>query len=269
MNKEGKFILLNRDEFKKWLFENNFKRPIQLIQNHHTYIPNYSHFNGKNHFEKVEGMERTHVEREFGEIAQNITTFKDGVICICRDFNKQPCGIYGANKFALCIENLGNFNLGGDIMAEEQKKSIIFINAALCVKFNIKPDTNSIIYHHWYDLKTGKRTNGTGTTKSCPGTNFFGGNTVDAATKNFIPLVAEVYNSLKSNNNTKEEIIPQGKVIVDINDVLNVRTGPGPAYKFVRALKNGDGINIYAEKDGWLKISGNEEWVNGKFVQRL
>jgi hypothetical protein len=46
-------------------------------------------------------------------------------------------------------------------------------------------------YHHWYDLNTGKRIakEGTGSTKTCPGTNFFGGNTVEAFKTGLLPLL--------------------------------------------------------------------------------
>lgn len=268
MKQKNKYILLNQEEFSNWLFSSTFKRTIKLIQNHHTFIPNYSHFNGKNYFEKVEGMERTHIEKGFGEIAQNITTFSDGFICVCRDFNKEPCGIRGANVYGICIEHLGNFDLGGDKMTNEHKSTILFLNALLCVKFNLKPDVNSIIYHHWYDLNTGKRTDGKGVTKSCPGTNFFGGNTIEVAKQNFIPLVISVYESLL--NSTQNKILQTGRIKVALNDVLNVRKGPGKEYNFVKSLNNGDLIQIFEEKDGWYKIDVNDnQWVNGKFIEKI
>jgi hypothetical protein len=196
MKQKGKFILLNREEFKGWLFANKFKRTIKLIQNHHTYLPDYTHFNGRNHFEKIKGMESSHIKRGFGEIAQNLTTFSDGLICVCRHFDKIPCGIKGMNQFGICVEHLGNFDIGKDKMTEEHKKTIIFVNAALCAKFKFAPDTDTMIYHHWYDLKTGKRAAGRGITKSCPGTNFFGGNSIESAQKNFIPQVLLEFNKL-------------------------------------------------------------------------
>ncbi|MFA6594305.1 MAG: N-acetylmuramoyl-L-alanine amidase [Candidatus Buchananbacteria bacterium] len=189
MNRRGKFVLLNRDEFKDWLFSANIKRRIKLIQNHHTWLPDYSRFKGDNHFQLLEAMDRSHVSRRLGGIAQNITTFSDGLIALCRSFERTPAGIKGANQGAVCLENLGNFDLGGDEMSDEHRQTIIFVNAALCRKFNLPPDTDSIVYHYWYDLKTAERMNGSGSTKSCPGTNFFGGNSVESAEENFIPLV--------------------------------------------------------------------------------
>lgn len=74
----GKFILLDLSEFDSWLEAQIIKRKILLIQQHHTYVPSYKHFNGSNHFQLCQSMERAHKERGFAEIAQNFTTFPDG-----------------------------------------------------------------------------------------------------------------------------------------------------------------------------------------------
>ena len=190
MQRKDKFILMTREEFKNFINNIKINRKITLIQNHHTYIPNYKHFKN-NHFTLLEGMERSHLERGFEEIGQNITIFPDGLIAICRPLEEAPACIKGANITGICIESVGNFDVGGDKMSEEQKKSIVFVNAVLCKKFKLTPSVDTIVYHHWYDLETGKRTNGAGSTKSCPGTNFFGGNTVEAANRKFIPLILE------------------------------------------------------------------------------
>lgn len=103
----------------------------------------------------------------------------------------------GANRFGLCIENIGNFDLGGDKMCQEQRMSILYVTALLCKVFNLKPSINTIVYYHWYDLSTGMRTNGSGETKSCPGNNWFGGNTVQACSKNFISAVLNIKEGIK------------------------------------------------------------------------
>jgi hypothetical protein len=191
MKQEGKFILFDIDEFSSWLASVEVTREIKLIQNHHTFIPSYGDFNGTNHFDLLRGMEAAHLKRGFEQIAQNITTFPDGAVAVCRTFEKAPAGIKGANQNGLCIENLGNFDLDKDAMTSEQRGSIIKLNALLCQRFSLSPSPDTVVFHHWYDLKTGERTNGTGTTKTCPGTNFFGGNTVGSSESNFIPLISE------------------------------------------------------------------------------
>lgn len=197
MQQQAQFLLLNCDEFKEWLSKNTFTRSIRLIQNHHTWEPSYKHFKGDNHFAMLQSMRDYHVtEQKFEDIAQNITTFPDGLIAICRSFEKNPACIYGVNQGAICIENVGNFDT--DTMTEEQKKTIVFVNAVLCMKFGLEINTESIVYHHWFDLNTGRRTNGSGSTKTCPGENFFGGNSVEACKSSFIPLVREVKNDIEN-----------------------------------------------------------------------
>jgi len=187
------FLIISPAEFKAWLFNAYFKRPIRLIQNHHTYLPGYNGFNGKNHLTLLAGMEKYHVQNNgWAQIAQNITTFPDGKIAICRPFDQIPAGIKGANKEGICIEHLGNFDINGDKMTQEHRRTIMLVNRLLCDRFVIPIDTSHVVYHHWYDLDTGARENGAGKTKSCPGSNFFGGNSVEAAKKYFISEIEKV-----------------------------------------------------------------------------
>lgn len=185
---DGQFILMNMAAFYDWLNNQGLKRSVKLIQNHHTWIPNYSHFKGDDHFKDLQGMKRSHMKRGFSDIAQNITIFPDGLIAVCRPINTAPAGIKGANSHGICIENYGNFDIDGDEMSEEQERSILFVNAALCEVYKLEPNTDTVVYHHWWTAG-GKRTNGVKAAKSCPGTNFFGGNKVEDAEENFIPKI--------------------------------------------------------------------------------
>jgi len=187
----GKFILLDLSEFDSWLEVQIIKRKIMLIQQHHTYIPAYKHFNGTNHFQLCQSMERAHKERGFAEIAQNFTTFPDGKIMVCRSINTIPAGIKGVNTAGICIESLGNFDKQRNSMSTQQRECIVHITQSLLHRFKLEANENTVVYHHWYDLNTGKRIakEGTGTTKTCPGTNFFGGNTVEAFKAGLLPLL--------------------------------------------------------------------------------
>lgn len=187
----GKFILLDLSEFDAWLEAQKIVRKISLIQQHHTYIPSYKHFNGINHFQLCQSMEQAHKERGFAEIAQNFTTFPDGKIMVCRSLNTIPAGIKGVNTPGICIENIGNFDSKKDSMSTQQKDCIVHITRSLLQRFNLEASENTVVYHHWYDLNTGKRISkeGTGSTKTCPGTNFFGGNTVEAFKMGLLPLL--------------------------------------------------------------------------------
>lgn len=135
-------------------------------------------------------MERSHIERGFDQIGQNITTFPDGNIMLCRDLNIQPAGIKFQNSGAICIENIGDFDKGNDNLNENHKLTIVQVTKFLLQKFNITPNKTNLVYHHWFDLNTGEtiEEEGKGTKKSCPGSNFFGGNTVEAYNNNFLPL---------------------------------------------------------------------------------
>lgn len=191
MKAKGKFLLLNPAEFSHWLDLQPLTRKIYLVQQHHTYKPGYQHFKNDNHFDLVEGMERAHLERGFAEIAQNFTTFPDGSIMVCRNINTIPAGIKGANSNGICLEHVGNFDLEGDTMTTAHRNTILLITRTLLSKYKLAASDKTVVYHHWYDLVLGTRIKkeGTGTTKSCPGTNFFGGNTVEDFTANFLPLL--------------------------------------------------------------------------------
>lgn len=197
MKQKGKFLLFDFAEFSAWLAGLHTTRIIQLVQNHHTYLPDYVTFRKlPDHFHWLESMETFQMGNGFSQIAQNLTTFPDGTIAVGRPFDIIPAGIKGANAHGLCIEHLGNFDIGKDQMTDVHHDTIVKLNALLCKHFNIHISTNGIQYHHWWDIVTGERTNGTGAVKSCPGTNFFGGNSVESCEKNFLPLVTNALQTI-------------------------------------------------------------------------
>ena len=188
METKHNFTKLPPDHFVSWLFSQKVTRKVTKIQQHHTYKPDYSNFNGTNHFSRQLAMKDYHVNvRKWDDIAQHFTTFPDGTILTGRSLEKTPVGIYGHNTGAICIENLGNFDQ--DEMTPEQYKAIIHLTAALCLKFNLNPSIQTIIYHSWYDLSTGKYNLKSKNRKTCPGVNFFGGNKPYACKAHFVPLV--------------------------------------------------------------------------------
>ncbi|MBU9712275.1 N-acetylmuramoyl-L-alanine amidase [Evansella tamaricis] len=188
--------LMTKEEFKDWLFQNDFDREINLIQQHHTWAPDYKRFNGTNHFELLQGMENHHINKMgWDHIAQNLTTFPDGKVAVSRPFNIAPEGSIGskANAHGIAIEHVGNFDKGNDVMTKEHKETIVYITALLCIKFGLTPSIDSITYHHWWNHKTEKRVLDNAQdheVKSCPGTGFFGGNSTNDAKNYFYPLVS-------------------------------------------------------------------------------
>ena len=245
-------------EFSAWLKAKKIARTITKIQQHHTYIPSYNQFNGKNHFELQKGMRDYHVNSNgWGDIGQHFTIFPDGIILTGRSLENSPACIYGQNAQSICIENLGNFDKGNDTMNDSQKKAIVSISATLCLKFNLSPNINSIVYHHWFNLSTGERNNGTKNNKTCPGTGFFNGNTIKDCEKYFIPLVNDKLKTLSSN----PVITPKRYACVNVS-ILNVRLAPSTSSgkdKTNPTVSFGAILRIYAETNGWLKISGTSE----------
>lgn len=262
----AQFHIYSPGDFKQYLLNTGFSREIKFIQNHHTFRPDYSSLTpSRGEMFWLESMRNAHInERKWRDIGQNITTFPSGNIALCRPIDQAPAGIFGANTGAICIEHFGFFDIGKDTMTELHKQSIIILNALLCIKFNLQPVKSQVVYHHWFDT-TGKRfpedkvnQNRVGTEqKTCPGTAFFGGNTIISAELNFYPLIV-----LKIAELRNEAPVPAANKKVN-TAVLNVRSGPGKSFKVIRTIARDTAVSIFLERtDGWSKISNTaEEWV--------
>ncbi len=271
--KQG-FILLNRSEFKDWVMKHNINRKVVMIQNHHTWVPDYTRFNGSNHFNLCISMKNYHVnERRWSDIGQQITTFPDGKVIIgTRSFEVPPACISKNNNNAVCIEHVGNFNKGKDKMTEEHRRTIIHVNAVLNLKFKLKPNTTHNVYHHWFDPWSGKMFGGSKYTKSCPGTNFFGGNKMEDAKKNFIPKVLKELKSLPEyaeRFNVKIAEKPISYAMVMRANQLNVRTGPSVKRKKIGTLTRGSTVDVYEKKGRWARISTEQKWVSSFFLTKI
>ncbi|MEM8908611.1 MAG: SH3 domain-containing protein, partial [Bacteroidota bacterium] len=260
-------------EFKDWILKQHINRKITMIQNHHTFIPDYTTFNGSNHFGLVIGMKNFHMnERHWQDIGQQITTFPDGKIIVgTRSFELAPACIKGNNKEAVCIENVGNFDIGNDQMTDEQAKTIFHVNAVLNLKFKLEPNVQNNVYHHWFDLKTGERLEGGGKTKSCPGTNFFGGNKVKDAKANFLPKVTKTLKAMPEYaavfDNPEEQPIRHA-MVMRANE-LNIRSKPSVHGKKLGALTRGNVVDVYEEQGRWTRISSEQKWVSSFFLKPI
>lgn len=203
MQQKGNFLLMSREEFRPWLQKQKITRPISRLQVHHTYMPDYSTTAKNSEFTILENMRNFHVKTNgWRATGQNITVFPNGMIAISldRNLNDVPAGIRGANTGAICVENIGNFNAGGDVITAEHRKTIIHLYACMAEKFNIPIDTDHIVYHAWYTA-TGTRLpdyDPKRSSKTCPGDKWWGdGNTIAAAKKNFLPQIKAELNRLK------------------------------------------------------------------------
>lgn len=262
------FIKMTPKEFEDYISNLRIARTILFIQQHHTYIPSYIHFKENNHFELQKSMKNTHINQNgWADIGQHLTVFPDGYILTGRSFEKSPACITGNNANSICIENIGNFDKGADEMNKEQEDAIISATASLCKKFSFEPDTNKIVYHHWFNLSTGVRNNGSGNNKSCPGTNFFGGNKVKDCQENFIPLLK---NALKLED--QDLVVPIKYVYVTASS-LNIRTNAGANYPTVndrQPAKFGAILRVYKEKNNWYKISSSAgHWVSSHYTKEV
>ncbi|WP_091014562.1 N-acetylmuramoyl-L-alanine amidase [Paenibacillus amylolyticus] len=231
MIQKGNFLLLDIEEFRPWLQKQKITRSIDRLQVHHTASPNYTTRQLSNGFAKqdiwkcLEGMRTYHLSQGWSGTGQNITVTESGQIAISldRDLNKTPAGIAGSNSGAICIEIIGNFDNGGDTMTDNQKQSVIHLYACLAEKLSLSINTDTIVYHAWYAPKTGTRLSDFilgKSSKTCPGTNFWGdGNSIAAAKKNFLPQIQTELNKLKGVNSlsdtktttTKIDLITDGK----------------------------------------------------------
>ena len=196
MTKKFGLVKWSIREFEEWLNSIQLARTVLVIQQHHTFSPCYADFNGSNHFELQQGMKNYHISHNgWADIGQHFSTFPDGTILSGRSLEQSPVCIKGQNTNSICLEHLGNFDSGKDVMLAEQRETIIQMTAILCRRFNIPVNTQSIVYHHWFNLSTGQRNDGSSNNKSCPGTNFFGGNKVIDCSTNFLPLILQASSS--------------------------------------------------------------------------
>lgn len=260
------FTLLTSREFETWIAQYQVARTVLTVQQHHTWSPTYRNFTGANHFDLQQGMKRYHVTNNgWNDIGQHFTTFPDGTIMTGRSLEQTPACIKGQNANALCIEHLGNFDTGGDVMTEAHRATIVNMTAAICRRFAVPLTVDRVVYHHWFDLDTGARTNGRGNTKSCPGTAFFGGNTVDHAERLFLPLVRQALGGTPADTPRPPSTgMRYGAVTAD---TLNVRGGPSSDAARINTARLGAILRVYEDRTGWLRIAASrQEWVSARFV---
>lgn len=253
-------------EFEQWFAATSIARNINHVQEHHTWRPTYAEFNGSNHFSMQRAMKNHHVSNNgWSDIGQHFSIFPDGAVVSGRPLNKAPACIFGANAGGICFESVGDFDSGRDAMTAAQRESILRSCAAVLRRFpSIRRDEFGIVYHHWFNLETGVRNNGSGNNKSCPGTGYFGGNKVASFRTGFAPAVLA---GLGGGPVPQADSTGRRYVVVTA-DFLNIRVAPGSSNPLVSGPNRaelGSVLRVWGERDGWLKVSGrNEHWVSGR-----
>lgn len=268
MQTQSGFTLMSAAEFEAWFPTVSIARTLTKVQEHHTWLPNYAGFTGSNHFTMQKNMKHHHVANNgWSDIGQHFSTFPDGMICTGRPLNNAPACIFGNNSGSLCIENIGDFDAGKDQMTAAHRDSILRMTAAMLRRFTgIPRNDQGVVYHHWFDLNTGARLNSGGVTKSCPGTAFFGGNTVAAFNANFLPALLGMLGGAVS---PPPAPLATPLQFVEVTaDSLNIRTGPGTQFGMISEhgpAQMGSILRVFAERDSWFKVSNSKEnWVSGR-----
>ena len=299
--KNGWTLFETTAEIGPWLNKQSVSRKINRLQVHHMGLPDYKTWNKTDkrvfsdpYFGRTESLDnygKTTWRSKSANgkyIAQHFNVFPDGKITTGRSLNSNPIGITGWNTGAICVEIYGNFDKGQDIMTEAQQKAVIALFGELCKRFKLTPSANTIRYHAWFT------SNGTylgdyqarRSRKSCPGTNFFGGNTMAAFNKNFLPAMKNYIKtgSLGSTTPVKETTTspiaggldklidatsPFKKYIARCTaKTLNCRRGPGTAHDIMLQIKKGDVFTVVAEQGDWAK-SASGYWVHKAYIERV
>ena len=268
MDSQFGFTRISPQEFGPWLATQSISRACVRVQEHHTWKPRYENFTGANHFEMQKNMRQFHMSTNgWSDIGQHFSIFPDGKIVTGRPLNTTPACIFGANSGALCIENVGNFDVGGDAMRPEHADAIFVATAALLKKIGIStPTHNNVVYHHWYNSDGSLVFHNSGQ-KTCPGTAFFGGNQVENFEATFLPRLRQ---AMGGGGGTLPVGLERWAAVTA--DSLNVRTAPSSG----ASLSNDQGplafgavVRIYeTAANGWVRISQTRQlWVYGRLTR--
>ncbi len=257
------FTKFTPTQFETWIAGQSVSRTVHMLQQHHTWRPSYSNFTGTNHFAMQDGMRRYHVNNNgWSDIGQHFSIFPDGAVLSGRRLNQSPACILNKNSGAICIENIGDFDVGQDQMTQAQQDAILRVSAAILRRFSgIAANQNGVVYHHWFAAK------------SCPGTGFFGGNDQSAFNANFLPglLTAMGRQAAAPVMPAAAPVIAGVRRYVSVTaGALNIRTGPGSANPKITEhgpAENGSILRVFDERNGWLKISNSKShWVFGRYT---
>lgn len=279
MKTQNGFVLMKgSNEIRAFLKGKKVTRTISGIQIHHMALPDYSTWEktDKKIFSEPH-FGRTNSLNEYGKntwgsrdengkyIAQHFNVFPDGYITSGRSLNSTPIGIKGWNTGKICIEIYGNFDKGKDTMTQAQKEAIIALVGELCNRFSITPSQNTLRYHAWYSAGgtyLGDYTPGR-STKTCPGTGFFGGNTMASFKSNFLPAINKYIRSGSASVETGNDNVTTVNKLVKIDtDSLNIRKEPTADSAKVGVVKKGEVYTIVKESGNWGYLKSGAGWIH-------
>lgn len=272
------YTIMTADEFGPWLKKQKVWRSITKLQVHHTLAPDQKAFEktdkrvysdpyvGRNEAFDSYGKKTWHYADSKGcYIAQNLTIWPDGIIVTGRDLNSKPIGIKGWNTGAICCEVFGNFDKGRDTMPEAQRRAVITVYGEMCKRFGLKPSTKTIRYHCWFtaDGTYLAGYNKYKSAKTCPGTAFFGGNTMKAYKENFLPVIKEYIAGNKEPAKFKSYLVRV------TTDVLNIRRDATAKSDKMGEVRRGDVFTIVAEEGRWGYLKSGAGWIHLGYTERI
>lgn len=274
----GFTLMKGSGEIREYLKNQKITRPINKLQIHHMDLPNYSTWENTDKRKWDEPhFGRTNSLNEYGKntwdssdekgkyIAQHFNVFPDGCITSGRSLNSTPIGIRGWNNNAICIEIYGDFDKGVDTMTSAQKTAVIELVGELCKRLDISPGENTMRYHAWF-TSAGTYLGGYvpgRSGKTCPGTNFFGGNTMSAYKENFLPAIKSYLANGSIVSKPNDDNVVNTNMVVRVTvDELNIRQGPDANTTKVGSIKKGDAYTIVKTSGKWGYLKSGAGWIH-------
>lgn len=131
-----------------------FTRKINAVHMHHTWRPNHKQFRGH---DTIVSMWNHHTKNNgWSDIAQHITIDPEGFIWLGRNWNMPPASASGQNGNSkagpFMFEMIGDFDVGQDPFAGEQRKTTLEVIARVQRCFNLEP--GSLMFHNMMSGKT-------------------------------------------------------------------------------------------------------------------
>ena len=277
----GFTLMKGASEIKSFLNSKRVTRTVNKIQIHHMSLPNYGTWENTDkkkfsepHFGRTNSLD-SYGKNTWGSrdengkyIAQHFNVFPDGYITSGRSLNSTPIGISGWNTGAICIEIYGNFDKGNDQMTSAQREAVIQLVGELCRRFSISPSENNLRYHAWF-TRGGTYLGGYvpgKSTKTCPGTGFFGGNTMAAYKANFLPVIKQYLNGQGTVTQPKpqvpDNVTSVNQMVKVTTDGLNVRQEPNANSKIMTVVNKGDVFTIIKTSGKWGYLKSGAGWIH-------
>lgn len=284
ITQNGFTLMKGFKEIQEFLNSKKVKRNIDKLQLHHMGMPNYNTWEKTDkklfkepHFGRTQSL-NDYGRKTWGDkdergkyIAQHFNVFPDGYITSGRSLNDTPIGIKGWNTGAICIEIYGDFDKGKDEMTPEQKNSVIELVGELCKHFTISPGVDTMRYHGWFDSDGDFLGNyiSSKSRKTCPGTNFFGGNTMDAYKKNFLPLIKNYINPPVADKISTTKLTVNTFKVKVIANILSVRAKPTVNSNRVSTIKGGEVFTIVKTDGDWGYLKSGAGWIHLGYTQKI